>query len=397
MPRLRVLFLSSWFPYPATNGSELRIYNLLRSLAAVHDITLLSFSDKTNVDRGCEEMRSICRSVEVVARRPFNPTSPRAQLGFLSSKPRSIVDTHSTEMVSVLVDHLRETRHDVIVASQLGAAAYAPYFGTTPALFDEVELGVLYDPLRKAGSFAERLRHRLTWMKQCRYLTRLLPHFRACTVVSLPERELVKLAAPAYGPVEVVPNFVSLRDYEAVRPSPQRTHIVFPGSLSFHANLDAMEWFLAEIYPLVRARIPDVCLTITGDSMAQELPVAENVQRTGLVDDVRPYVASSWLSVVPVRVGGGTRIKILESMALGTPVVSTSKGAEGLAVRVDEHLLLADDAPSFADAVVRLLSDAALRERLSRNGRRLVEEQYEAERIGPRFEALVERVAGAAG
>lgn len=395
---MRILFLSSWFPCPPTNGSKLRIHNLLRSLAeAGHEVTLLSFSEEPEVDRHCAETRNVCRAIEVVPRRPFNPRSGRAWLGFLSSTPRSIVDTYSGEMVSLLKRTLRTKPQDVIVASQLGTAAYAPYFGATPALFEEIELGVLHDPVANSRSAAERLRHRLTWMKHCRYLTRLLPYFRAGTVVSARERELMKIAAPSYDAVEVVPNFVSLHDYDSVHPGVIPGQIVFAGSLSFHANLDAIEWFLAEVYPLVRARLPEARVVITGDSERQRLPTEDNVVRTGMVEDVRPWIASSCLSIVPTRIGGGTRIKILESMALGAPVVATSKGAEGLETRADEHLLLANDAASFADAVVRLSSDPELRARLSRSGRRLVEERYDSGRVGPRFRDLVERVAEQAG
>jgi len=391
---MRVLFVSSWFPSPPTNGSELRVHNLLRVLAAAHEVTLASFSDRPELDRRCAAVRDLCVDVRVVPRRHFNPHSRRARFGFLSASPRSIVDTHSAEMARLIEQLLNEKSHDLAIASQLGSAAYAPYFGATPALFDEVELAMLYDPLTHSHSPVERFRHRLTWLKHCRYLSRLLPRFRACTVVSRQERELLRAAAPAYESIEIVPNFVKWDDYRDVRAEPRRARMIFAGSLSYEANHGAVAWFLAEVYPLVRTHLPEVELVITGESESCELPAAENVLRTGLVDDVRPWIASSWLSISPTRIGGGTRVKILESMALGTPVVATSKGAEGLEVRADEHVLIADDAPAFAAAVLRLLSDPSLRARLSDNGRRLVRERYEAGRIGPRFLEVAERVAG---
>ena len=134
-------------------------------------------------------------------------------------------------------------------------------------------------------------------------------------------------------------------------------------------------------------------LFITGNHASKPLPPTRNVTLTGYVDDVRPLVARAWCSVVPLRIGGGTRLKILEAMALGTPVVATSKGAEGLDVRDGEHLLIADEPAAFAEQVVRLLRDADLRAALAANSRRLVAERYDWAIVMPKFLALVGRIA----
>jgi len=134
-----------------------------------------------------------------------------------------------------------------------------------------------------------------------------------------------------------------------------------------------------------------VRLFITGDHAGKSLPPAGNVTLTGYVDDVRPLVARAWASIVPLRIGGGTRLKILEAMALGTPVVATSKGAEGLEVRHGKHLLIADGPAAFADEVMRLLRDAELRAALAANGRRLVAERYDWATVMPGFLELVEQ------
>jgi glycosyltransferase involved in cell wall biosynthesis len=143
---------------------------------------------------------------------------------------------------------------------------------------------------------------------------------------------------------------------------------------------------------VTRAR-PAARLIITGAHDELPVPPAGNVVRTGCVDDVRPLIASAGLSVAPIFAGGGTRLKILESMAAGTPVVATSKGAEGLEVLPGQHLLIADDAAAFAAHVVALLADPALRASLARAARTLVETHYDWRILGPRFAALVESVA----
>ena len=141
-----------------------------------------------------------------------------------------------------------------------------------------------------------------------------------------------------------------------------------------------MRWFLAEVYPRIKAQSPDVSLTITGSTDGVDLAglaLDDTVRLTGFVDDVRLPVAEAAVCVAPIRQGGGTRLKILEAMALGTPVVATAKGAEGLDVVDGEHLLLADDPERFARRTVALAGDADLRQRLRGNARRLVEERYD--------------------
>jgi polysaccharide biosynthesis protein PslH len=191
----------------------------------------------------------------------------------------------------------------------------------------------------------------------------------------------------------VVPNGVDCdRNRPGLAPGePQR--LVYNGALTYQANYDAVKYFLAEIYPLIRKAQPDVTLAVTGSTQGvnlADLALSDGVKLTGYLDDVRPVVAGSRVCVVPLQEGGGTRLKILEAMALGTPIVSTSKGAEGIEARHGEHLLLADDAASFAECTLSLLRDTDLRQRLAVNARRLVEERYDWTRIGERFAGLVE-------
>jgi glycosyltransferase involved in cell wall biosynthesis len=285
--------------------------------------------------------------------------------------------------------------YDLVIASQWGMASYGPYFQGLAALLEEAELGVLYEQFALATSAASRCRHGLTWIKQRRYASRLLRYYRACTVASDRERQLLSSTAPSFKAIEVVPNCINLADYGDVRETPQPHKLIFTGSFRYFANHDAMTWFLQEVYPRIQARAPDVWVTITGDNAGLPLPPADNVALTGFVDDVRPLIASAWVSLVPIRVGGGTRLKILEAMALGTPVVATSKGAEGLDAKHGEHLLIADSPEAFAEAVIRLLQEPGLRRRLADRAYQLVQQRYDLAALIPRFLDLVERVAHA--
>jgi len=395
LPEMRILFLSGWYPYPASNGSKLRIYNLLRGLAQHHQVTLLSFADQPNVDPDAPAVRSLCSEVQVLPWKGFNPYSRRAWLGTLSMTPRSAVDTFSTEMAQCIEKTLTRRDYDLVIASQLGMAGYGRWFQGVPAMFEEVEVGLLYEQFAQATSAWRRARHGLTWVKHRAFLGRVLRRFRACTVVSDRERQLLSRAIPGYKAITVIPNCINLADYSDVHEIPRPDRLIFTGSFRYSVNHDAMIWFLRYIYPRIQAQVPGVHLIITGDHADQSLPPADNVTLTGFVDDVRPLVAGASLSVAPICAGGGTRLKILEAMALGTPVVSTSKGAEGLDVEHDEHLLMADTPEAFAEAVIRVLSEPELRARLANTAYQLVRERYDWGVVTPRFLDLVERVAKA--
>jgi polysaccharide biosynthesis protein PslH len=200
-------------------------------------------------------------------------------------------------------------------------------------------------------------------------------------------------AVPGQRNIANVPNCINLADYQDVQSQLRADTLIFSGSFTYEVNYRAMTWFLQEVFPLVRAQVPGARLIITGDHAGLPLPSTSNVTLTGFVDDVRPLIAGSWVSLAPIWHGGGTRLKILEAMALSTPVVATSKGAEGLNVVDGEHILLADTPPAFAQAVVSILTSPKLRDRLATNGRSLLAQRYDARVVMPQFLELVARVA----
>jgi glycosyltransferase involved in cell wall biosynthesis len=388
---MNILFLSNWFPYPPSNGSKLRIYNLLRGLTQYHEVTLLSFKNEPESDLGINNLQSICKKVHIIGRKVYNPDSLQARMGFLSPTPRSIRDTYSPEMAQTIQKLNEQSNFDLIIASQVGTAVYCRSFDHIPAIFEEVETGVLYEKFARADSTFQRFRHGLTWSKHRRFLSQLIKDFNACTVASDQEKYLLSTLVPGYEAIEVIPNCINLNDYENIAEAPKRDCLIFTGSFRYHANYDAMFWFLEEIFPIIQSQVPTVSLMITGDHANLQLPPRENVSLSGLVEDVRPLIASAWVSLAPLRVGGGTRLKILEAMALKTPVVATSKGAEGLDVRNGFDILIADSPREFGEAVVRILKDNDLRQTLVENAYRLVLQKYNWPFVMPRFLELVQK------
>jgi sugar transferase (PEP-CTERM/EpsH1 system associated) len=394
--RMKILFLSSWFPYPPDNGSRIRIFNLIKQLSEEHDITLLSFScDGEVAEDRLQAMQRYCSMVQAVPLASFRPSSFRSILGLFSSRPRSFVDTYSRRMQRLVEQTEKEQDFSVVIASQIVTAPYVATLGSVPRIFEEVELtkpGEKYACQDHAG---RRLRYGLMWWKTRRFTAHLLHQFDGCTVVSQQERANVLSIAPNCRRVVEVPNGVDLDWYKGDFGAPEPGMLVFPGALTYSANFDAMAFFLHQVFPLVKARWPEVILHITGKTdgvPVDRLPLDERVILTGYLDDVRPTVAQSWACVVPLRIGGGTRLKILEAMALGTPVVSTTKGAEGLDVTSGENILIADEPAEFADAVLCLLGDEPLRQKLAANGRRLVEGRYSWETCAQKLEQLLYQV-----
>jgi glycosyltransferase involved in cell wall biosynthesis len=212
--------------------------------------------------------------------------------------------------------------------------------------------------------------------------------------VSERDRDLFRvLARQAH--IAVVPNGVDLEGFAPSTSMRTKHSLLFLGMMNYHPNDDGVQFFLKEIFPAIRASIPDVHLTIVGGepSAAVRAAASPQITVTGLVPDVRPYLASAEVLIVPLRAGGGTRLKLLEAMAAGIPAVSTSIGCEGLGAVHDQHLLIADGAEAFARTVIRLLGDAGKRQRLAERARQFVMTRYGWTQIGEVLQAQYNALA----
>lgn len=395
---MNILFLSRWFPYPADNGSKLRISNLIRQLSVEHQVFLVSFRPPERVIDGQAERLALtdCAAVQTAPYLGYQSGSLKALAGLFAPRPRSLVASHSPEFAALTAHAVREHRPELVVASELDMLPYARAQHDAPILLDDLEVAVYRDALRGARSLKARVRATLTWAKLGAYLRRELPHVAACTVVSEQERDNLRVIAPAYDRVSVVPNAVDVASYAGAYAPPQPDTLVFSGSLSYAPNYDGLRWFLQEVLPRVQQNVSNVRLRVTGSTQGIDLaglPSNSAVEYTGYVDDVRPVIAESWAAVVPLWQGAGTRLKILEAMALGTPVVSTSKGAEGLAATPGTEILVQDAPEAFARGVVDLLRSPARRKQLAAAGIDLVRARYDWQVVGADVRALAHSAA----
>ncbi|MEO8357321.1 MAG: glycosyltransferase family 4 protein [Chloroflexota bacterium] len=391
---MNILFLSRWFPFPPDNGSKIRVYHLLKGLSQLHEVTLLSFCESPLPSPDDLKQYSGFSEIQVVPWKPFNHQSVRAGHGFLNSSPRSLIDTYSPQMEFLIRSALVKRKFHVVIASQLSMASYYRAFQGIPALFDEIELGLFYDQAFQDANLIKRLRSKLTWFKLQRYISRILDSFAVGTVVSEPERKIFMDSFSRHQQkIQVLPNCIDMKDYQNITVIPKPCHLIFSGSFRYRPNYHAMQWFIRDVYPLILERVPHAQLIITGDHAGLPLPSMKNVTLAGYVNDIKSLVASCDVSIAPLWSGGGTRLKILEAMALGTPVVATSKGAEGLLIQNGEHILIADEPQLFAEQVIRILQDGDLGRSLSSNALYLAGEHYDWSTVLPKFFGLIDQVA----
>lgn len=389
-----LMFLSRWFPYPPHNGSRIRIYNLLKVLRQRYRITLITFAEEEVCPEHLAVVRALCAQVEVFPYRPFQPNNMRARLGFLAPRPRFLVDTYQPALARKVQTLLTQHNYRLVVASELDMLPYLEGIRDVPRVVEELEISTPYEAYHY-GQGRQRWRRALTWWKLNAYLRRVLPTLEGCTTVSEIEKQRLQQAVPNAPVIETIPNGVDNASYQGDFGPPEPDTLIYNGALTYEANFDAVAYFLKTIFPLLLEQHPQVTLKVTGKTAGvsiASLPLHRRVILTGYVDDIRPAVARSWATVIPLRRGGGTRLKILESLALGTPVVSTSKGAEGLNLRDGEHLLIADTPRDFAAAIQRLLKDPALRQYLSAQGREHVRQTYDWSQIGVQLLNYLQKV-----
>lgn len=331
-------------------------------------------------------VRDDLHSITTVPWQDYNPNSLKAGLGYFSPTPRSFVDTYSSEMAGRINVTLAKAKPDLIIASQIVTARYLTNLLNVPKILEEAEVGHLYP----SGS----IRQKMTWKKNINFTARIIRQFSTCTVVSEIEKGYLQKFVRSCPSIEVIPNGVDCRAYQPSQIAPEANTLIYNGSLTYRANFDAVAYFLNEIFPIIRRNIPDIRFFITGSTKNVDLAGFQQipgVQFTGFLFDIQAAVSSASVCVVPLREGGGTRLKILEAMASGTPVVSTSKGAEGIKATDGENILLADNPKDFATQVERLIRAPDLRRQITRQARDFVENFYCWESITPKFLSLVDQ------
>ncbi len=405
---MKLLLVTPQAPYPPRQGTTIRNFNLIRGLAAHHQIDLLTFLAPGEAIDADSPLHRYCARIASVAQ-PVRSTAQRIRATLTSLTPDMGLRLESAEMHSLITRWAQETRYDAVQIEGIELAQYGRAVAgrrrdpRRPALiFDNHNCEYLlqqrnaFTDLRLPRRWAAAAYSLVQWQKLRRYEAAALRDADAVVAVSEADRAAL-LALGISTPITVVSNGIDLDEYQpAPRPASTSRTLVFTGKMDYRPNIDAVLWFAQSVLPSILARAPDARFQIVGMNPHPRLDVLRShpsIEITGAVTDTRPYIHNAAAYIIPMRVGGGTRFKALEAMACGAAIVSTRLGVEGIGVRNEAEVLLADAPEAFAQAVLRLLDDAdgALHHKLGAQGRRFVEQHYGWAQIIPKLEAVLSK------
>lgn len=377
-----ILVIAPYLPFPATFGGALRIFHLVRGLAAQHQVILLA-PGSDDAYAAAWELRDMCDVTLVPARSTARePAGRRKRVHQAQSivSGRSFLEHSSyNPQFQAVLDRIFMTRSIDLVQLEFPESTLYHLPRPVPTIFDAHN--VEHDLLRRVAHASDSSAQRTFNLLEARKLQRIeVAAWNGATrCVATSQRDARLIGKLSSTPVDVVPNGVDLDAFARVRSmTPTSRRVVFVGAMRHQPNADGARWYVQQVHPLVQQHISDASMAIVG----ADPPVAvrdlagASVDVTGEVDDVRPYLGAAQVVIAPLWSGGGTRLKILEAFAAGRPVVSTTLGVEGIDALHGEHLLLADTPDAFSRAVVQLLTDPTLAASLAAAGRALVERQY---------------------
>ena len=383
---MRILWLKTELLHPVDKGGKIRTYNMLKELKRDHHVTYLTLDDGTATADERAKATEYCHDLICIPQRRREKFTPgfyfELGLNLVSPRPYAIKKYESAAMLREIAELERKNAFDLLVCDFLAPAGNVPRTLNTPVVLFQHNVEAMIwkrhyevqtNPIKKAYLYGQ-------WQKMRRFEKEMCRRFDSVIAVSADDREQMK---HEYG-AEAVFDVPTGVDTEFFRPSgtveAAKHEIVFTGSMDWLPNEDAIRYFMREIMPLIKNKVPDATLTVVGRNPPPALvdlsKEDSSLVITGRVDDVRPYIEGAAVYIVPLRIGGGTRLKIFEAMAMEKPVVSTTIGAEGLPLTDGVELLLADDPKTFADAVVKLFGDSQYATELGQRAAAVVRENH---------------------
>ncbi len=379
---MKILVIDEAFPHPLDTGKRIRSFNLCSRLALKHTVHYLAYGTEDSA-----AARAMVRAkIHPIAIQRQTPAKTGLLfylrlLGNLASANPYIVTSHYTqEFEQALHKSVDEIRPDIIVCEWTPYAAYVKNMAGPLKLIvaHNIEYRIWQRYLENERNPLKKWYIRKQTEKLVRFEKDAFHWVDGTIAVSADEGQEISEINPLLS-VEVVENGVDLEYFRSGKQEDERLQLAFVGAMNWRPNQDAAVYFAEEIFPLIRKQVPEASAVFVGGApptQVKRLGDIAGITVTGRVDDVRPYVHQSAMVIVPLRIGGGTRLKILEAMAMGKAVVSTSIGAEGLEVTDGVNIMLADTPSDFADRVKQLSLNKPLRKQLGEAGRKLVEESY---------------------
>lgn len=386
---MRVLFVTQIVPYPPHGGVLQRGFNLLRELGSKHEVHLLAFHHPDELphgeplERSRAELGKFCSKLEYFTLWPKQSTAHKLAAfaaGAIYPRPFSVL-AHKNSQLHARISALCAAKAcDVLHLDTIALAPYRQHANSTPAVLahHNIESQLMARRAERESSAAARIYVQAQTQRLVDYEREHAGQFNLNITVSEADADTLRTISPG-ARTAVVPNGVDT-NYFTARNDEETPALIYTGGMNMFANRDAVEWFLDKIWPRIKAAVPEVRFFAVGSRPSPRVLEAAAtdpaVEAPGFVDDVRPWVARSAVYVVPLRVGGGTRLKMVDAMAQGKAIVATSLGAEGIDGKHGEQFMLADEPDAFARTVIDLLQDTAARRRLGAAARRRAEERY---------------------
>jgi glycosyltransferase involved in cell wall biosynthesis len=378
---MNILILSPFFPYPLSQGGKIRIFNIVKYLSRTHKVTLVCLSREKVVDYGpladfCEEIIVTERSPDLLRDLP---------VFLLSNIPLNQRRFSSQPFRRILNDLARRRSFDLVQVELSLMWQYQDIFKDIPVVLStqNIEHEIIRQLRNTSANPLKRFLYALEEKKLKELEEQAWRDCNLCFTVSDMERNAIISVLGHTSKVFTVPNGVDLERFQFLPKSGTDKHVLLIGGMDYLPNLDSVNYFLKELFPVISSEIPDVQLDVVGKAL-RRIYRRDSLKRITFhesVLDVLPHFRRADLLVVPLRYGAGTRIKILEAMASGLPVVTTSKGCEGIDVNNGEHLMIADSPGQFAFAVRKMFNDSELRKAVIQNARKLIENKYSWEMI----------------
>jgi polysaccharide biosynthesis protein PslH len=402
-----ILWLKTELLHPVDKGGKIRSYNMLKELKRSCHITYLTLDDGTADTKARELASEYCHELVCIPQRRREKFTTgfyfELMLNLASDLPYAIKKYESPAMRQEVAKRVADRRFDVLVCDFLAPAVNVPPGLNCPSVLFQHNVEAMiwkrhYEVQANAARKAYLFRQ---WQKMRAFEAKVCPQFNCVIAVSREDRELMQ---QEYG-VENVYDVPTGVDTAFFRPSGERNrkphNLVFTGSMDWLPNEDAIRYFTEQIMQRIREAVPGVTLTVVGrdpyPGLVELSKRDPSVVVTGRVEDVRPFMEEAAAYIVPLRIGGGTRLKIYEAMAMEKPIVSTSIGAEGLPVSDGKEILLADTPEAFAESVIRLLQQESFAMELAKRAAAKVRKEFGWDTVAESFAAICERAIASKG
>lgn len=395
---MKILLLTPYFPYPFNDGGKIRVYHLMVNLATRHEVTVLCTDPESDTQK--ENLAAIKKHGINIETVPAANSQKRENkrffqlLSLASFKPYQYKKYYSPAMQKLLNTQLEHGNYDLLMAefSQMG---YYQLRTNIPRYIDQhnVEYEIMKRTFEAEKHSLRKLLAYSEYKKFYRHEIANCNKFTACLTTSQRDADIMQ-SRSADLQCHVIPNGVDSEFFRRGSEQADPNLILFTGTIHYYPNTEGVLWFHKTTWPLIKAKNPQAKFCIAGrrppDEVKRLAEIDDSIVVTGAVDDMRDYYNKAAVVVVPLRVGGGTRLKILEAMAMEKAIVSTSIGAEGIDHTNGENILLTDTPEEFCDAVVSVMSDAAVRGKLEQGGRALVEEKYDWQAVSSTLSDIFE-------